>query len=191
MDPSRGKGFTEKLCSSPSFRGKFGGLYASVTSALLRLGATDLPVPSFIRDKIARAKAVLADEERLLDIMRREADAREVRVGFLCAMLEKAEKKDWGDLVGFEAKLPPLPKRPATKRARRAPLVPRPKRKRSSSRPPVSGGQRPALGRTNTAERTSSLSRLGDRSRSMYRALVVFTPSIRIVHVKEENCEGK
>ena len=33
MDPSRGKGFTEKLCSSPSFRGKFGGLYASVTSA--------------------------------------------------------------------------------------------------------------------------------------------------------------
>ena len=43
------------------------------------------------------------------------------------------------------------------------------KRKRSSSRPPVSGGQRPALGRTDTAERTSSLSRLGDRSRSTYR----------------------
>ena len=45
-----------------------------MTSALLRLGATDLPVPSFIWDKIARARAVLADEERLLDIMRREAD---------------------------------------------------------------------------------------------------------------------
>ena len=78
MYPSRGKGFTEKLCSSPSFRGKFGGLYASVTSALLRLGATGLPVPTFIQDKIARAKAALADEERLLDIMRKEADAREV-----------------------------------------------------------------------------------------------------------------
>ena len=182
MYPSRGKGFTEKLCSSPSFRGKFGGLYASVTSALLRLGATDLPVPSFIRDKIARAKAVLEDEERLLDIMRREADAREVRVGFLRDMLEKAEKKDWGDLVGFEAKLPPLPKRPATKRARRAPLVPRPtisgakKRKRSSSRPPVSGGQRPALCRTNTAERTSSLSRLGDHPRSTHREYREYPP---------------
>ena len=66
--------------------------------------------------------------------------------------LEKAEKKDWRGLVGFEANLPPLPKRPATKRARRVPLGPRPavsgakKRKRSVSRPPVSGGHRPALG---------------------------------------------
>ena len=122
-------------------------IYSSVTSALLRLGHTDLPVPDFIRDKIARVKVVLADEERLRDIMRREAEAREVRVEFLRATLEKAEKKDWRDLVGFEAKLPPLPKRPATKRARRVPLVPRPttfgakKRKRSCSRPPVSGGQ--------------------------------------------------
>ena len=99
MDPSRGRAFTEKLCSGPSFRGKFGGLYASVTSALLRLGATDLPVPSFIQDKIARARAVLADEERLLDIMRREADAREARVGVLRATLEKAENKDWEDLI--------------------------------------------------------------------------------------------
>ena len=56
--------------------------------------------------------------------MRKEADAREVRVGVLPATLEKAEKKDWEDLIGFEAKLPPLPKRPATKRARRAPIVP-------------------------------------------------------------------
>ena len=63
MDPSRGLGFTEKLCSSPSFRGKFGGLYAAVTSALQRLGHTDLPVPDFIRDKIARVRVVLADEE--------------------------------------------------------------------------------------------------------------------------------
>ena len=53
MDPSRGKAFTENLCRSPSFRAKFGGLYASVTSALARLGATELPVPSFIQDKIA------------------------------------------------------------------------------------------------------------------------------------------
>ena len=68
MDPSRGRAFTEKLCSSPSFRGKFGGLYASVTSALVRLGATDLPVPSFIQDKIAKARAALASEERLLGI---------------------------------------------------------------------------------------------------------------------------
>ena len=71
MDPSRGKAFMEKLCSSPSFRGKFGGLYASVTSGLVRLGATDLPIPSFIQDKIAKARAALADKERLLDIMRR------------------------------------------------------------------------------------------------------------------------
>ena len=75
------RAFTEKLCSSPSFRGKFGGLYASVTSALVHLGAKDLPVPNFIQDKIAKARAGLADEERLLGIMRREADAREVRVG--------------------------------------------------------------------------------------------------------------
>ena len=146
-----------------------------MTSALVRLGATDLPVPSFIQDKIAKARAALADEERLLGIMRREADAREVRVGVLRATLEKAENKDWEDLIGFETKLPPLPKRPVTKRARRVPLVPRPttsgakKRKRSSSRPPVSGGQRPAFGRTNAADRTSSLSRLGDRSRSNFR----------------------
>ena len=46
MDPSRGKAFTEKLCSSPSFRAKFGGLYAFVTSALARLGATDLHAPA-------------------------------------------------------------------------------------------------------------------------------------------------
>ena len=77
MDPSRGKAFTEKLCSSPSFWAKFGGLYASVTSALARLGATDLRVPSFIQDKIAKARAALADEERLLNIMRKKADARE------------------------------------------------------------------------------------------------------------------
>ena len=97
--------------------------------------------------------------------MRKEADAREARVDVLRATLEKAENKDWEDLIGFETKLPPLPKRPVTKRARRVPIVPRPttsgakKRKRSCSRPPVSGGQRPAVGRTNTAERTSSLSR--------------------------------
>ena len=88
MDPSRGLGFTEKLCSSPSFRGKFGGLYAAVTSALQRLGHADLPVPDFIREKIARVKAVLADEERLRDIMRREAEARDIRVAFLQATLE-------------------------------------------------------------------------------------------------------
>ena len=175
MDPSRGVGFTEKLCSSPSFRGKFGGLYATVTSALQRLGHADLPVPDFIRDKIARVKVVLAEEERFRDIMRREAEAREVRVSFLRATLERAEKKDWMGLVGFEANLPPLPKRPATKRARRAALGPRPvtsgakKRKRSLSRPPVSGGHRPALGRTDTERRPSSVSRLGDRSRSKHR----------------------
>ena len=72
----QGKAFTEKLCSSISFRAKFGGLYASVTSALVRLGATDLPIPSFIQDKIAKARAALADEERLLAIMRKEADYR-------------------------------------------------------------------------------------------------------------------
>ena len=65
----QGKTFTEKLCSSPSFRVKFGGLYASVTSALARLGAMELPDPSFIQDKIAKARAALADEESLLAIM--------------------------------------------------------------------------------------------------------------------------
>ena len=80
----------------------------------------------------------------MLDIMRKEADAREVRVDVLRATLEKAENKDWEDLIGFETKLPPLPKRPVTKRARRVPIVPRPttsgakKRKRSCSRPLVS-----------------------------------------------------
>ena len=73
--------FTESLCRSPSFRAKFGGLYASMTNALARLGAKELSVPSFIQDKIAKARAALADEERLLDIMRKEADAREARVG--------------------------------------------------------------------------------------------------------------
>ena len=107
--------------------------------------------------------------------MRKEVDAREARVDVLRITLEKAENKDWEDLIGFETKLPPLPKRPAIKRARRVPLVPRPatagakKRKRSCSRPPVSGGQRPAIGRTNAATRTRSLSRLGDRSRTHYR----------------------
>ena len=44
-----------------------------------------------IQDKIAKARAALADEERLLAIMRKEADAREVRVDVLRATLEKAE----------------------------------------------------------------------------------------------------
>ena len=70
-----------------------------MTSALVRLGATDLPVPSFIQDKIAKARAALADEERLLGIMRREADAREVRVGVLCATLEKAENHSYLDRI--------------------------------------------------------------------------------------------
>ena len=86
-----------------------------MTNALARLGAKELPVPSFIQDKIAQARAALADEERLLDVIRKEEDAREARVDVLHLTLEKAENKDWEDLIGFETKLPPLPKRPATK----------------------------------------------------------------------------
>ena len=46
------------------------------------------------------------------------------------------------------------------------------KQKRSCSRPPVSGGQRPALGRADAGTRTRSLSRSRDatsRSRTVYR----------------------
>ena len=42
---------------------------------------------------------------------RLDGEARQVRVSFLQDTLERAEKKDWLGLVGFEASLPPLPKR--------------------------------------------------------------------------------
>ena len=110
--------------------------------------------------------------------MKAEVAAREARIDVLHTTLERAENKEWEDLIGFETKLPPLPKRPAHKRDRRVPIVPRPttaggrKWKRSCSHPPVSGGQRPAIGRTNAVTRTRSLSRprdRADRSRTHYR----------------------
>ena len=77
MDPSRGRMFTESLCRSPVFRSKFGGLYITLTNGLARLGAKELPIPSFIQEKITKARAALKDEERLLGIMRAEVAARE------------------------------------------------------------------------------------------------------------------
>ena len=97
-----------------------------MTNALARLGVKELPVPNFIQDKITKARAALKDEERLLGVMRAEVAAREARVDVLRTTLERAENKEWEDLIGFETKLPPLPKRPALKRAKRVPIVPRP-----------------------------------------------------------------
>ena len=66
MDPSRARVFTESMSRSPRFRSKFGGLYATLTNALARLGVKELPVPNFIQDKITKVRAALKDEERLL-----------------------------------------------------------------------------------------------------------------------------
>ena len=49
--------------------------------------------------------------------MRAEVAARETWVDILCTTLEGAENKEWEDLIGFECKLPPLPKRPQLKQA--------------------------------------------------------------------------
>ena len=64
MDPSRGRAFTESMGRSSVFRSKFGGLYATLTNALARLGVKELPVPNFIQDKITKARAALRDEKR-------------------------------------------------------------------------------------------------------------------------------
>ena len=178
MDLSRGKMFCESLCRSPVFRSKFGGLYVSVTNALERLGVKDVPTPSFIQEKITKAHAALKDEERLLAIMRAEVTAREARVDMLRSTLERAENKEWEPLIGFETRIPPLPRRPACKRARKTGNVPRTNSAGAGSeRGPAAvlwffGGQRPALSRTNAATRTRSLSKSRDqtdRSRSTYR----------------------
>ena len=90
MDPDRGRVFCENIGRSPVFRSKFGGLFVSITNALERLEVKNFPTPSFIQEKIVKARAALKDEERLLGIMRAEVAAREARVEMLRSTLEGA-----------------------------------------------------------------------------------------------------
>ena len=143
-----------------------------------RLGGSDFETPAFIEEKLAKLRATLKEEERLLSVMRAEVTAREARVEVLRSALESADKKDWELVIGFETRLPRLPPRPPVRRTRRKPKVEESsrdpersrKRKRSSSCPPVSGGRRPAFGRAGAEDESQSRTRAAmDRSRSGYR----------------------
>ena len=174
MDPARAKGFVNNLSAYPEFRKKFGGLYTTIVAALERLGGPSMSTPEFLVEKVERIRVSLAEEEELLAIMEAEVAARKERVEVYRSALSSAECELWDDVIGFESRLPALPPRPSNGRARRK-TRPQPsssaaprgsgatKRKRSSSRAPVSGVKRPATGRTEAEDRRQEKSRGEDR----------------------------
>ena len=85
----------------------FRGLFVSITNTLERLRVKNFPTPSFIQEKIIKARAALKAEETLLGIMRAEVAAREARVDMLRSTLECAENKEWNPLLGFKTRIPP------------------------------------------------------------------------------------
>ena len=140
--------FIENLDCCDTFRKKFSGLLFPVMTAVKRLGGGQLKMPAFLGGKVSFVEKTLKDEVRMLEIMKAEVAAREERIVFLKDILGSVDKGEFEPVFGFESRMPGLPLRPRSRRSRRwkrrndphVSLERTRKRKRSLSRPPVSGG---------------------------------------------------